>query len=161
MGQKTKDKRVQLKRGAQDLTSLVGDVMEGKRTGRAGAEHHGFEAVKALVEVFLMDEGRLAIELRAFVGHLMDKADPLRADIPPDAWAALWPTLNTLVSARRQAEATIAQLKGPDPRQLTLPVAPGGNTDGERREEGGSAPTPDAGPGVLGVGDGRAEGGAR
>lgn len=136
-----------------DFARLIGEVMEGKRVGRGGAEAAGFTIITSLIEVYLMGEGKLAEALRSFVGELMKRDDALRREIPPELWAALFPALNTLTHARKKAHETMAKAA---PRlESTPPEVRHEQREEERREEEGAPP--DAGAGVLraGAGGGR------
>lgn len=109
MGQdaKTKDTRLQAKRAQKGLAQLVDDAMNGRATGREGAEAAGLRAIVGLVQLYVMGEGPLPDAMRELVTMIHNKSDPLRRDIPPDAWAALWPTLNALTEARRKYVETV------------------------------------------------------
>lgn len=159
---KTKDTRLMKTKGTKDIATLMNDVVTGQAAGRAGAEEHFFTALKLLVQLFIMHEGSFPDALRAGVDALMNKQDSLRRDIPPEAWAALWPSLNALKHARAQALAQLAKAT------KVQPVAPPGGEHGGSKTEGGSeggsetrsegtAPAAGGGAGLLGVGGGRVE----
>lgn len=162
-----KDKRVVAKKGATDLASIIDGVMSGERKGRPGAESAAFQVVVGLIEAYLMGEGKLSDDLRELVDELMKPTDSLRKDIPREAWSAMWPTLNTLSSARRESVRTMERLKAAaSPPPVTTP--PMQEEQHERREEEGAGEAgPEAGAGVLGAGGapggegGEGAGGAR
>lgn len=156
----------QVRTEAPDLGAIINDVMSGKRTGRPGAESHGFQSLTALIEVYLLAEGRLADSLRAFVDALCNREDPLRKDIPPELWAALWPAINTMQHARRKALAQIHDAKA-KASASSSGTAPGSSSTTpeeakhERREEEegrgeGEGARPAAGAGILRDGAGGA-----
>jgi hypothetical protein len=134
-----------------DFARMVDDLMSGKRTGRPGAEAAGFSALTALIEVYLLGEGRLADSLRDLVSALMKRDDPLRRDIPPELWAALFPTFNTLTHARSKALEQLAKAA-----PALAPSPPPEAEKNERREEEGGAVegVEHAGAGLLRVGAG-------
>lgn len=147
-----KDRRVAKKRAAAEFSTLVEGIMTGEQRGRPGAEVHAFACVKWLVSLYLMGEGGLPDELRALVAALMDREDPLRRDIDPDTWAMLFPALNTLTHARREAMETARKAQEAEQREAARTNPPPGEDDHGKREEGrreeGSAAQPGAG--VLG-----------
>lgn len=160
-----KDKRVVAKRGATDLASVIDGVMSGKTAGREGAESAAFKVLINLIETYLMGEGPLADNLRALVDAIQLPSDPLRKDIPREAWSALWPTINTLASARREAMHTMVslaekqELMDQQQRNAAAVVTPTEGGDGHGREEGsegegdeGQRTGPEVGAGVLGDG---------
>lgn len=157
---KTRDGRLAKKKTSRDIATLITDVMEGRETGRPGAESAFMLALKLLVQAFLLDEGTFADALRTGVAGLMNKADELRRDIPPDAWATIWPALNSLQRARAQALVTLAQAnKLPTDNAAPPEEATHGSNEeagSEGGSETGSEEAPGGGAGVLGAGRGRA-----
>lgn len=157
-----KDRRVAKKRAAKDFTALVENIMTGETRGRPGAEVHAFACVKWLVQLYLMGEGALPDELRALVAALMDREDPLRRDIDPDTWAMLFPALNTLTHARREAVETArkAHESEEQQREAARTTPPPGEDNHGQREEGrqveGEGGTSELRPGILGAGAGEA-----
>lgn len=95
------DKRMQAKKAGRDFGALFERAMSGDFDPAAGAEGHGMRVVGLLAQEFLMGESALADAMRAFLDAISRKSDPLRRDVPPELWAALWPTMNTLLEARR------------------------------------------------------------
>lgn len=158
-GAKVRDGRMVKTRGSKDLATLIGDVLEGRAQGRKGAEEHGFTALKLLVQLYLMHEGTFPDALRAFVDALGDKEDPLRRDIPPDAWAALWPSLNALKRARAQAAERINMAREAAAAAASPQIHPKEESTDGRREETRSEDEgagEHAGPGPVGAGAGAA-----
>lgn len=94
------DNRVKAKRAGRDFEALMMRAMAGE--AGPGAEGQGLAVLFQLATLYVTGGGELGQALRRFLDALADKADPLRRDIPPDLWAAIWPTLNTLNQARRQ-----------------------------------------------------------
>lgn len=131
-----KDARVKSKHAGRNLTQLIDKAMAGG-PGRGGAEAAGLRALAGLCQLFILGEGPLPDAMRELVRLLHDKSDALRRDIPPEVWAALWPTLNALVEGRRKC---LEQLEAA--RRVAVPEVAGGAPEVV-------APAVDAGPGIL------------
>ena len=91
-------------------------ALSGEDPGTASAEGTGLRVLAQVGQGFILDEGPLFSHVRLFVSQLMKKDDPLRRDIPPELWAALWPTLNTLWIAREKYVQTIEDAADPQPQ---------------------------------------------